>query len=156
MGMKDRSMTVSRPLGWSAAASALLVGGAHLAVTGGTLFTDLAGPTPEDLAWVLLPAALALIPTVAAIVLVHPSGRGGRWPLWTCGITAALTAVLAVMGLTPLFFGANPLSLFQGPGPYALLAAILFTALTLSVARTRRTALPASSADDGLGSDPTT
>ena len=154
--MKDRSTAVSRPLGWSAAASALLVGGAHLTVTGGTLFADLAGPTPKDLAWVLLPAALALIPTLAAVVLVHPSGRGACWPLWTCGITAALTAVLAVMGLTPLFFGASLLSLFRGPGPYALLAATLFTVLTLSVTRARRTAPPASSADDGPRSDPPT
>lgn len=133
--MKD-SATAPRPLGWAAAASALLVGGAHLAITGGAALAEPSGPALGDLVWVLLPPALTLLPTVAALRLVRP-GRA-RWALWTCGITAALAVVLAVMGLTPLAFGADPLSLFQGPGPYALLAAVLFTIVTRSAQRARR------------------
>lgn len=137
--MKD-SPTLPRPLGWAAAASALLVGGAHLAITGGAALAEPSGPALGDLVWVLLPPVLTLLPTVAALRLVRP--ERARWALWTCGITAVLSAVLAVMGLTPLAFGSDPASVFFGPGPYALLAAVLFTVLTVSAVRARRGEAP--------------
>lgn len=131
------STTTPRILGWSAAASALLLGGAHLVITGNAALTGASAPTPGALLWILLPALTALLPAVAAVVLARSGGRRTRWPLWTSGITAVLSTALAVMGLTPLAFGADPLSLFLGPGPYALVCAVLFIALTLSSVRRR-------------------
>ena len=125
--------------GWVAAMAGLVLGIAHLAVTGGPVFTGAERATPGSLVWIFVPVLVAVAISAVALTLIHPRYAGKRWPLWASGTVAVLTGLLAVFGLTPLAFGAEPSSVFQGPGPYALLCAVLFTMLTLNATRSRRT-----------------
>ena len=124
--------------GWAAAAAALVLGAAHLVVTGGPVFTGAESATLGSPAWVFVPVLVAVAFAAVALTLIRPGQATKRWPLWASGAAAVLTGVLAVFGLTPLVFGAQVSSVFQGPGPYALPCAVLFGVLTLSAARSRR------------------
>lgn len=144
--------------GWAAAAAGLILGVAHLVVTGGPVFTGAEPATPGSLTWVFVPVLVAVAFAAVALMLIQPRHAGKRWPLWVSGTVAVLTGLLALFGLTPLAFGAQLSSVFQGPGPYALLCAVLFGVLTLSAARARRahrTTLPAPSPGTGPESDRT-
>lgn len=125
-------------LGWATAGAGLVLGVAHLVVTGGPVFGGAEPVTPGSLVWVFVPVLVAVAFAAVALMLISPRHARKRWPLWASGTAAVLTGVLALFGLTPLAFGAESSSLFQGPGPYALPCAVLFGALTLSAARSRR------------------
>lgn len=131
-------MGAQRGPGRAAAAAAMVLGAAHLAITGGLLFTGAQEPTIGYLVWVFVPVLVALVFAAAASALASPRHARGRWPLWVAGTAAVSTGALTVIGFAPLAMGADPITLFLGPGPYALPCAILFTALTLGTVRRRR------------------
>ncbi|HJE57190.1 MAG TPA: hypothetical protein K8V84_01550 [Nocardiopsis listeri] len=137
-------MDAQRRWGRAAAAAAMVLGAAHLVITGGFLFTGAQEPTVGYLAWVFIPVLVALVFSAAASALASPRGARGRWPLWVGGTAAVSTGALTIIGFAPLAMGADPISLFLGPGPYALPCAILFTALTLGTVRRRRASRNAS------------
>lgn len=131
-------------LGYAAAVAGLVLGIAHLLVTGGFVVSGQQDPTPGFLVWVFGPLVVMLGLAAAAVALVRPgAGRSpGRWLVWTAGTAAVLTTLLSLFGFASLLFGASPASLFLGPGPYALPGAVLFTALTLNARARRRTTAP--------------
>ncbi|MEU2940271.1 hypothetical protein ACFYOC_18585 [Nocardiopsis alba] len=124
-------------LAYAASGTGLLLGAAHLTVTGGLLLSEARNPTPGYLAWMFVPVLIALAIAAVPLTLIDPRRARSPWPRRACGAIAVLTAALALFGLAPLAFGAAPLSLFLGPGPYALTCAVAFTALTLSTRRPR-------------------
>lgn len=128
-------MDAQRGLGRAAAAAAMVLGVAHLTITGGFLFTGAQEPTIGYLAWVFVPVLVALLFATAASALASSRRARGRWPLWVGGTAAVSTGVLTAIGFAPLAMGANPITLFLGPGPYALPCAVLFTALVLRIVR---------------------
>ncbi|MFE1103156.1 hypothetical protein ACFW4K_21800 [Nocardiopsis alba] len=119
-------------LAYTASATGLLLGAAHLTVTAGLLLSETQNPTVGYLAWMLVPVLIALAIAAVPLTLIDPRRARSPWPRRACGAIAVLTAALALFGLSALAFGAAPLSLFLGPGPYALACAVAFTALTLS------------------------
>ncbi|MEU2974783.1 hypothetical protein [Nocardiopsis alba] len=119
-------------LAYTASGTGLLLGAAHLTVTAGLLLSETQNPTPGYLAWMIVPVLIALAIAAVPLTLIDPRRAGTSVPRWTCGAIAVLTAALALFGLAPLAFGAAPLSVFLGPGPYALACAVAFAALTLS------------------------
>lgn len=124
-------------LGYAAAVAGLVLGVAHLLVTGGFVLSGLQEPAPGFLVWVFGPLVVTLGLAAAAVALVRPgAGRApGRWLVWVTGTAAVLTTLLSLLGFASLALGASLSSLFLGPGPYALPGAVLFTALTLRARR---------------------
>ncbi|MEU3018555.1 MULTISPECIES: hypothetical protein [unclassified Nocardiopsis] len=123
-------------LGRSAAGAGLLLGVAHLLVTGWMAASAGQAVGAGYLVWMLAPLAITAGTAVAALALVRPGAR--RWLTWVTGTVAVLCALLTLFGFASLAFGASPASLFLGPGPYALPGAVLFAALTVSSRRARR------------------
>ncbi|GAA1468360.1 hypothetical protein NE857_22685 [Nocardiopsis exhalans] len=121
-------------LGYAAAAAGLLLGVAHLLVTGWFAISGQQEVSPGYLVWMIGPLVVTLGLAAAALALVRPgAGRAPRrYLVWVTGTVALLSFLLSAVGFAPLFFGADPASLFLGPGPYALPGAVLFGALTLS------------------------
>lgn len=126
-------------LGCAAAAAGLLLGVAHLLVTGWFAVSGQQEVSPGYLVWMIGPFVITLGLAAAALALVRPgAGRAPRRGLtWVTGTAAVLCFLLSAVGFAPLFFGASPASLFLGPGPYALPGAVLFGALTLSARSAR-------------------
>lgn len=135
----ERKTTTTAPawLVYTASATGLLLGAAHLTVTGGLLLSEARNPTPGYLAWMLVPVLIALAIAAVPLTLIDPRRARSPWPRRACGAIAVLTAALALFGLSALAFGADPLSVFLNPGPYALACAVAFTALTLSTRKPR-------------------
>lgn len=131
-------------LGYAAAAAGLVLGVAHLLITGGFVVSGQQEPTPGFLVWVFAPIVVALGLAAAAVSLVRPgAGRAPkRWLAWVTGAAAVLTALLTLVGFASLAFGASLTSLFLGPGPYALPCVVFYTALTLSARARRRAGVP--------------
>lgn len=123
-------------LGRAAAGAGLLLGVAHLMVTGWLAADADQGIGPGYLVWMVGPLVATLGTAVAALALVRPGAP--RWPGWVTGTAAVLLALLTLLGFASLAFGASAASLFLGPGPYALPGTVLFTALTLSSRAARR------------------
>lgn len=140
-------MGARRWVGWAAAGSGVVLGAAHLAITGGSVLTGAQEPTLGHLVWVFVPVLVALAFSAAAPALADTRRDRGRWPLWVGGTAAVSTGALTLLGFASLASGADPATYFLGPGPYALPCAVLFTTLTLS----HRTARTASPPDSGPG-----
>ncbi|MBQ1081343.1 hypothetical protein KBX21_09055 [Nocardiopsis sp. B62] len=128
--------TVPRGLGRAAAGAGLLLGVAHLVVTGWLADDADQAIGPGYLVWMVGPLVVTLGMAVAALALVRPGAS--RWLGWVTGTAAVLCALLTLLGFSSLAFGASPVSLFLGPGPYALPGAVFFGALTLSARGARR------------------
>jgi hypothetical protein len=117
-------MTDAR-LGYAAAGAALLLGAAHVVVV--SLLAR--GEFDAGLVvWIAAPFLLVLGFAAAALALARPGDRP-RWAVWTAGAATVVTALLVVLGAPPLFSG-DPLGVFLGPTPYALVCVPLFAALT--------------------------
>ena len=129
-------------LGYAAASAGLLLGVAHLLVTGWFAVSGQQEASPGYLVWMIGPLVLTLGLALAALALVRPgAGRTpGRGLVWVTGTAAVLSLLLSGLGFASLLFGAGPASLLLGPGPYALPGAVLFGALTLSAGARRRAA----------------
>ncbi|GAB2515877.1 hypothetical protein [Nocardiopsis aegyptia] len=120
-------MTDTR-LGYAAAGAALLLGCAHVAVVSATA----QGPFGAGLAaWIAVPSLMALGFAAAAVALARHGDRPARprWAVWTAGAAAVVTALLVPAGIAPLLTG-DPLGVFLGPAPYALVCVPPFAALT--------------------------
>ncbi|RKS07755.1 hypothetical protein DFP74_3439 [Nocardiopsis sp. Huas11] len=117
-------MTNTR-LGYAAAGAALFLGGAHLVVTTFLAQGDFGAGM---VAWIVVPFLLILGFAAAAAVLARAGDRP-RWAVWTAGTATVVTALLVLAGSAPLFTG-DPLGIFLGPTPYALVCVPLFAALT--------------------------
>ncbi|WP_193374525.1 hypothetical protein [Nocardiopsis valliformis] len=131
-------------LGYAAAAAGLLLGVAHLLVTGWFAISGQQEVSPGYLVWMVGPLVATLGLAAAAIALVRPGAGRAPWRglTWVTGTAAVLSVLLSAVGFASLFFGASPASLFFGPGPYALPGAVLFGALTLSARSARGRKLP--------------
>jgi hypothetical protein len=117
-------MTDAR-LGYAAAGAALLLGVAHVVVVSILAEGDFGA---GRVVWIAAPFLLVLGFAAAALALARSGGRP-RWAVWTAGAATVVTALLAVLGAAPLFSG-DPLGVFLGPTPYALVCVPLFAALT--------------------------
>ncbi|WP_431869407.1 hypothetical protein [Nocardiopsis eucommiae] len=123
-------------LGRAAAGALLVLGVAHLVVTGWLAADADRAIGPGYLVWMVGPLVVTLGTAVAALALVRPGAP--RWLGWVTGTAAVLCFLLTLLGFSSLAFGASPVSLFLGPGPYALPGTVFLTALTLRAWGARR------------------
>lgn len=127
-------------LGYAAAAASLVLAAAHGTVTTGTVIRGQEAATPLSLVWTIVPVLVCAGFAAVAVALVRrPVPSRGLVAL--SGLWAVLAWFLAVAGLLPILVEPTPerfLSLFAGPGPYALPTALLYTALTWRSVRGRR------------------
>ncbi|KOX19095.1 hypothetical protein [Nocardiopsis sp. NRRL B-16309] len=115
-------------LGDAAAGAALVLGIAHAVVVSVSARGEFGAGL---VAWIAVPFLVMLGFAAAALALARHGDRPDRprWAVWTAGAATVVTALLVPAGIAPLFTG-DPLGVFLGPTPYALVCVPLFAALT--------------------------